>query len=400
MKFIDEKGRLFEKINVIDFLVLFFVFCLIPMVYFGYKIFTKKEVVVEKKVDRTLINIEIPTSFIKLKPDIAALISAGDKELDGEGSVIAEIVKAAKPEPYFYEVTLDNDRQRILIKDDSLKRVNAEVKLKAEVRPDGVYYKNEKMADKQVFNFNSAKYGAEFIRQENLEERELYFNVVFKDLSEDALKDIAPGDRELDSAGKNIAEIIKLGKIENSQIGINMGGVNYVAGEDEHKKQLSAKMKFVCNLRADKYVYFKDKLINFDIPFQFKTAKYSLNGFLLSNYSEEKWIRVRVKFSGLTSNLVSVIEKGNTERLADGQAVAMLEKVISNKPAEVLSLNNDTLVVLTHPFNKDVEVSLNVLCAEKDGAYYFKNYPVKIGNSINFSPELYSVVGIIVGVGE
>ena len=401
MKFIDEKGRLFEKINVIDFLVFFFLFCLIPMVYFGYKIFTKKEVVVEKKADRKFfVDVEIAVSFTKLNPDIAVLISAGDKELDGEGNAVAEIIKVSNIEPCFYEAALDSDKQRILIKDNSLKKINAEVRLKAEVRPDGLYYKNEKIADKQVFNFNSAKYSADFIRQENLEERELYFNVVFKDLSEVALKNIAAGDREVDSAGKNIAEIIKLGKVENSQIRINMGGVNYVVSEDEHKKQLSAKMKFLCNFRTGKHVYFKDKLMNFDIPFQFKTDKYSLNGFLLNNYSEEKWIRVRAKFSDLTSNLANVIQKGDTERVSEGQTVAMVEKIISTKPAEVLSLKNNAFVVLNHPSNKDVELSLTVLCVEKDGAYYFKNYPVKIGNSINFSPEFYSVVGIIIGVGE
>ncbi|MDP1853080.1 MAG: DUF4330 family protein [Candidatus Omnitrophota bacterium] len=400
MKFIDEKGRLFGKINVIDFLVLFFLFCLVPMVYFGYKIFTKPAPVVEKRADRKLIDVEIAVSFIKLNPDIASLILAGDKELDSDGSVTAEIIKVSKMEPYFYEFALDNDRQRVLIKDDTLKKINTEVKLKAEVRPDGLYYKNEKIADKQVFNFKTSKYGAEFIRQENLEERELYFNVVFKDLSEDAIADIAVGDKEADNTGRNIAEIIKLGKIENSQIGINMGGVNYVAGEDEHKKQLAAKMKFLCNLRASKYVYFKDRLMNFDIPFQFKTDKYNLNGFLLNNYSEEKWIRLRVKFSGLVSDVASVIQKGDTERIVNGQAVAMIEKIISNKPAEVLSLNNGVFIALSHPFNMDIEASLNVLCVEKDGAYYFKNYPVKIGNSINFSPEFYSVVGIIVRVGE
>ncbi len=42
---IDERGRLFGKINVIDFIVLLFVLCLLPMFYFGYKIFTKPIVI-------------------------------------------------------------------------------------------------------------------------------------------------------------------------------------------------------------------------------------------------------------------------------------------------------------------------------------------------------------------
>lgn len=40
-QFIDKKGRLFGKINVIDFLVLVFILCLMPVFYFGYKIIDK-----------------------------------------------------------------------------------------------------------------------------------------------------------------------------------------------------------------------------------------------------------------------------------------------------------------------------------------------------------------------
>ena len=44
---IDKKGRIhiFKfKINIIDFLVLLFLLCLLPMFYFGYKIMTKPQV--------------------------------------------------------------------------------------------------------------------------------------------------------------------------------------------------------------------------------------------------------------------------------------------------------------------------------------------------------------------
>lgn len=39
MKIIDNKGRIFGKINIIDFGVLLFVLFLLPMFYFGGKIF-------------------------------------------------------------------------------------------------------------------------------------------------------------------------------------------------------------------------------------------------------------------------------------------------------------------------------------------------------------------------
>lgn len=38
MKFIDEKGRLFGKWNIIDFLVVIFILCLTPMGYYAWKL--------------------------------------------------------------------------------------------------------------------------------------------------------------------------------------------------------------------------------------------------------------------------------------------------------------------------------------------------------------------------
>ena len=41
MQLIDKQARLFGVINIIDSLVLLFVLCLMPGLWFGYKIFTK-----------------------------------------------------------------------------------------------------------------------------------------------------------------------------------------------------------------------------------------------------------------------------------------------------------------------------------------------------------------------
>lgn len=47
-RIIDDKGKIFGKINIIDFLVFLVVFCLMPIFYFGYKIMTKEPELIEK----------------------------------------------------------------------------------------------------------------------------------------------------------------------------------------------------------------------------------------------------------------------------------------------------------------------------------------------------------------
>jgi hypothetical protein len=72
--------------------------------------------------------------------------------------------------------------------------------------------------------------------------------------------------------------------------------------------------------------------------------------------------------------------------------------IISNKPSGVLALKENQVITLNHPFNKDMLLSLDVRCMQKKGVYYFKNYPVKMGNTLTFSTDSYSIPGIIVAM--
>lgn len=119
MKLVDEKGRLFGVINVIDFLAILFLLLLTPMFYFGYRIFhssvSKTKIEEKKKIVDT--SIDIWVMFKNLEPEAIKLISAGDKEIDSDGKVIIEILEVSKIEPNFITIKLsEND---IVTKEDA-----------------------------------------------------------------------------------------------------------------------------------------------------------------------------------------------------------------------------------------------------------------------------------------
>jgi hypothetical protein len=287
---IDRKGRLFGKINVIDFLVVVFLFCFIPMFYYGYKIFTKRSA--------------IPTKEIQL------------------------------------------------------------------------------------------------------EERIIDLYVILKEIDEDMVKLISVGDKDINELGQIEAEILRLGKIENNSLDINLGNNVSVTGQDSRKKQISTKMRMRCQIEDGKYLYFKGKKITRSTLFEFKTDKYKVKGIIakmfeiapLVPFVKEKWITLRVEISGVLPEIAKVIKEGDVEKNAFDEVVARIQSIINNKPSQLLSVREDDVVVLNHPFNRDMLLSLNVLCAEREGVYYFKNYPVKMGNNIVLAMELYSISGVIVGM--
>ena len=153
MKIIDERGRLFGKINVIDFLIVLFLFCLMPMFYFGYKILTKKPEVVKER----FIEIERNCQLVEVKPEILALISVGDKELDWDGEIIGEIISLGESEPYEYEFDI-GEGEKIVEEATDLRQLKAKLKLKAEVEQDKLYYKDKMIKIGSPLEFKTIKY--------------------------------------------------------------------------------------------------------------------------------------------------------------------------------------------------------------------------------------------------
>ena len=169
MKIMDEKGRLFGKINVIDFLVILFIFCLTPMFVFGYRLFAIspepeqkeaiekiKEITFVPKPERAFSELNFDFLFIKLKPEVVKMITRGDKEVDETGETIAEIVDIGKASPYIHKLNLSGGEEFVR-EDKFLKQIPAVVKMKVEIIKDILYYKGRPI-EKGCIAFNADKY--------------------------------------------------------------------------------------------------------------------------------------------------------------------------------------------------------------------------------------------------
>lgn len=399
MRLIDDKGRLFGKINLIDFLVILFMICSMPLFYYMYKVVTKESSVTEEAKVST--NIEIDCRFIELTPELLTLIAVGDKEVDSQGNVIGEISWLGQAKPYKYKFSI-RPGEVLFEEDDTLKELAGRLKLKAKIKDSNLFYKDRQISADAPIEFKTGKYSLIALSIfEKVKKLDLF--VVFKDLKDDVLKLLSEGDKEFDEDGDVVAEILSIGNIENDSYEIDLGGGNFVLGKDSNKKQVCVKMSLKCVIKNNKQIYFKDKRILYNTPFEFKTDEYILEGVIAKTYEseppkiQEKWIHTQVKFSGVIPELSRVITEGDTEEDVTGETIGKIISIVNNKLSEVLVLRKDEFVTISHPFYKDIIVDLDVLCIEKEGVPYFKNYPVKIGNAVTFTTKLYSISGNIVG---
>jgi len=403
MRIIDEKGRLFGRINIIDFLAALFLVGLLPMFYFGHKIFTAKPKIVA--IEYSSYDIVMLCKLIKVEPNTVKLISVGDKEYAPEG-VIGEIISVEEVAPYSVELNTGAG-ESVIKEDQNYKTVVARIKLRVSLKNSEIYYKDKKFYIGSPLDFKTDKYSATIIpisESEYFTEKDLDLYIVLKDVDSNLLPLIGLGDKEIEPSGKAIAEILSIGKVENNSFTFNLGSNTFLRAEDALRKQVTVKMRLRCQIGQNDQVYFKGKKIGYSLPIEFNTEKYRIKGIVTQTFemplraSKETWVSIQVKFTGVIPEVSNLIKEGDSAANIAGDISGKLTRIISNKQSEILSMQGAELITVKHPFYKDVLVWLDILCLEVNGNYYFNNLLIKIGNTFNFTTNLYNISGTITGL--
>ncbi len=395
-RIIDEKGRIFGKINIIDFIVLLFLVLFLPFFYFSFKAATNSP----SEADRKFVDIEVECQLSGLAPEIAKIILAQDKEVGDDGSVIGEIIELGKIEPSIQEVVTFSGRG-IIYEDPKREQIMSKLKLRAEVKDNKLYYKDRPIDSNLPLEFKTDKYTISAIpktAKDIITPVVSEMSIVLKDINEETLKLIAVGDKQLDKNGLIIAEILSLGKLEDSQPDFNLADKNFSSQTKDNKKQLQVKMKLIRWIRGGKVFSLNGERPKEDGSFMFETDKYKIKAVSFNFQAVEHWLKIKVKFGNLSPEIVNLIKPEDVETDPYGQIVCKIDSIESNKPSEVLILKENDFNIISHPSQRDLVIRMSVLAIPKEGISYFKNFPVKVGNSISFNSEVYSINnGTIIG---
>ena len=113
----------------------------------------------------------------------------------------------------------------------------------------------------------------------------------------------------------------------------------------------------------------------------------------------KKWVAVQIKFLGIYPEISGIISAGDVEKNPSGKTAAKLTSIVSINPSKAwVMVDNKTLSAIDDPVKKDIIVNVEVLCTETGGTFYYKANPLRIGNNVIFSTDLYTVSGVIIGV--
>lgn len=298
MKIIDEKGRLFGKINVIDFLVILFLISLTPMFYYGYKIFNAPPppppplhlIKGELYYDIDVVFKDIPERMVKM-------IQAGDREIDSNKSTIGEIIEinGIESESYQIEYSISGVKQTDILGVGDKKRVKARMRLLVEPQFDNsVTYKGVRINYGQAVEFKTDTYIIRGMFSPPPPQKQVIVNVRVDNVIPEIYRFVKTGDvmkiPEIRESTDNLQKEKKYIKIAEIKRIISMENVKrefYSLKRDElvqidhpSLKNIILEIDALCYEEGGQYI-FNGRPARLGSPFTFQNESYEINGTVL-----------------------------------------------------------------------------------------------------------------------
>ncbi|MDD5270716.1 MAG: DUF4330 domain-containing protein [Candidatus Omnitrophica bacterium] len=123
MKMIDEKGRIFGKVNIIDFIFVVLLLSMIPVFYYGNRL-TEVKKPAEKKYEKVIAEI----MFLKIMPELASVLKEGDIN-KGAGGKAAGVLKRIISSENNRFAALGNNDQVVIMEDPTTRDIRASFEL-------------------------------------------------------------------------------------------------------------------------------------------------------------------------------------------------------------------------------------------------------------------------------
>lgn len=153
MKIMDEKGRLFGKINIVDLIVVVFMLSFMSMAYYGYRIMTSEKIIPDK--EHSIVEV----SFQAIISEVAQAMKEGDiggNKALGERGVLEKIV-SIKPASFLILPYLEGESGNAkMTSHPFMKDVTVKLNLLCTKKDELLYYSDEpvKIGSPVIFSTN------------------------------------------------------------------------------------------------------------------------------------------------------------------------------------------------------------------------------------------------------
>jgi len=217
------------------------------------------------------------------------------------------------------------------------------------------------------------------------EKVELLTSVKFVGLTPRMATTLKTGDRELDTSKEIIAEVTWLGEIKPYTHSIILDQEIEKTVNDMNLFERTAQVKIKTYLNGS-YSYYKGARVGFNAPIFFVFNRNNYTAIVMKDTSlKEAWIPVQVELKKVPADIVAMLSKGYFEYEKTGKVIGRLKNFNYCRPVAFRTEKtpNDTATAY------DMNLAMDLLCNEKNGSLYYRSQPIKPGNNIELTSNIY-----------
>lgn len=367
MNFIDDKGRIFGRINILDFLILLFIVIvlIIGMKFLFFQ--PKKTIYVSLQLCEKDYSIK---NCGNIQYFIDSGINIGDKAIS-LGKSVGEIVDVDVTDS-FIRTNLENER--------SLKKdVLVELKITATEKSDGLYFKNQqlKINSPLLFEtFNAEMVGivtrisneainiSRFYQEKNI-------SLIFDDVSPETASFLKKGSKEVYNG-------LTLAEVADFEIFPGLGA----------SRNVLIKARILVRFQ-DGDLWYKNDKVKVGNSINLELENIALTGRIFSIEAGARTSSlpkiVYVTAYEVRDWIADKVNVGDIEKKSSGEIMAeVLEKSVEAAEMQVVS-DSGEVYRKTSPIFKDVKLKIRIQADKVGNELMFHNNPVRAGEDISFN---------------
>lgn len=161
-------------------------------------------------------------------------------------------------------------------------------------------------------------------------------------------------------------------------------------------------MEIYCSSDKNGLIYSYGQKIDYGSPLEVMLFSERLGGIItildsLPPAVKLSWQEVEVVFRNLSPTVAALIREGETEAVENEPVTMVIERIISNEPAQYLGITEvGTIKVSRHPLNRDIRCRLRIMAYRKGEKLFYKGKQLYLGGRITFNSTRWMANGVLI----
>ncbi len=349
---------------------------------------------VDPQLPDNLVRWEVNVTMLSLNDAQRSVLGPNVFQVDPDnGLVLAQVVRLVKrQEDLWWRVVPPTDPNKLAPKSSPM-NMEVRMKLLCELKSGRVYYRGVPLQPKALLTFTLN--GQRMVGSVTGVREELIpveFNVLLPKVPRQVTEQLKKALPVFNPATMEpLGTIKQVMAVEPMELPYGFKARDRISLGRDYKRCL-VRMEIFCSLNNDGLISSNQK-IDYGMPLKVVLLTEELEGVITSQDSlrptvQPGWQEIEVVFRDLSPTVAALVREGETDRIDNEPVSMVIERIISNKPAQFLvTHDNVSINVGRHPLKRDIGCRLKIMAYRDGRKLFYKGRQLFLGERIIFRTD-------------